>query len=188
MLQGIPTDDLILTKESDENLKDLAGNAMSTTVVGAAMLSALIVGQKSLTARPKESEDVTLIPSLVPRPLNPPSDISIDKSMGVYADARLDLGPIPFNGTQEWSHFLEAAASSTRMCTSEEPEECLPVKALMVCQDCGKSASRSCALPLGHLSGIVLLGCPNPSVEWSPGVSELLLSGTCRCKFTFLAL
>lgn len=34
LLQGIPADDLLLTRESDKQLKDLAGNAMSTTVVG----------------------------------------------------------------------------------------------------------------------------------------------------------
>jgi hypothetical protein len=28
LLQGIPADDLLLTKESEDNLKDLAGNAM----------------------------------------------------------------------------------------------------------------------------------------------------------------
>jgi hypothetical protein len=35
LLQGIPADDLMLTKESEKNLKDLSGNAMTTTVVGA---------------------------------------------------------------------------------------------------------------------------------------------------------
>lgn len=34
LLQGIPADDLLLTRESDKMLKDLAGNAMTTTVVG----------------------------------------------------------------------------------------------------------------------------------------------------------
>ena len=34
LLQGISADDLLLTRESDKMLKDLAGNAMTTTVVG----------------------------------------------------------------------------------------------------------------------------------------------------------
>lgn len=29
LLQGIPADDLLLTKETEDNLKDLAGNAVS---------------------------------------------------------------------------------------------------------------------------------------------------------------
>ncbi|KAI1362702.1 hypothetical protein F5Y08DRAFT_355183 [Xylaria arbuscula] len=40
-LQGLPLRDLDLTRESQDELRDLAGNAMSTTVVGAAILSLL---------------------------------------------------------------------------------------------------------------------------------------------------
>jgi hypothetical protein len=40
-LQGIPVDDLLLTRESEDNMADLAGNAMTTTVVGTAILAAL---------------------------------------------------------------------------------------------------------------------------------------------------
>ncbi|KAH8043578.1 hypothetical protein JL722_15129 [Aureococcus anophagefferens] len=42
-LQGIPIDDLLLTRESEDNLTSLSGNAMSTTVVGSALLAALLV-------------------------------------------------------------------------------------------------------------------------------------------------
>ena len=42
-LQGIPVDDLLLTRESEGQMSDLAGNAMTTTVVGACMLSALLL-------------------------------------------------------------------------------------------------------------------------------------------------
>ncbi|KAH2162340.1 hypothetical protein KXW33_001203 [Aspergillus fumigatus] len=47
-LQGLPVNRLLLTRESPRDLQDLAGNAMSSTVVGAAVLSALIVGHKVL--------------------------------------------------------------------------------------------------------------------------------------------
>ena len=40
-LQGIPVDDLVMTRETETQMKDLSGNAMTTTVVGACMLSAL---------------------------------------------------------------------------------------------------------------------------------------------------
>ena len=43
-LQGIPVDDLLLTRESEDQMADLAGNAMTSTVVGACMLSALVLG------------------------------------------------------------------------------------------------------------------------------------------------
>ena len=41
LLQGIPADDLLLTRESDKMLKDLAGNAMTTTVVGGEFTNAV---------------------------------------------------------------------------------------------------------------------------------------------------
>jgi hypothetical protein len=49
-LQGIPVDDLLLTRESEGQMSDLAGNAMTTTVVGACMLSALLLMKKELVA------------------------------------------------------------------------------------------------------------------------------------------
>ena len=45
-LQGIPVDDLLLTRESEENMSDLAGNAMTSTVVGSCVVAALVLAQK----------------------------------------------------------------------------------------------------------------------------------------------
>jgi hypothetical protein len=47
-LQGIPVEDVLLTRESEKDMADLAGNAMTTTVVGAAIMSALLVAKKTL--------------------------------------------------------------------------------------------------------------------------------------------
>ena len=44
-LQGIPVDDLLLTKESEDQMADLAGNAMTSTVVGACIIAALVLRQ-----------------------------------------------------------------------------------------------------------------------------------------------
>jgi hypothetical protein len=54
-LQGLPVDRLSLTRESSGELRDLAGNAMSSTVVGAAILSALIVGHGALETQSQPS-------------------------------------------------------------------------------------------------------------------------------------
>ena len=61
-LQGLPIDELLLTRESTDQLSDLAGNAMSSTVVGTAMLYALLVGGHTLergvvVKEPKAGED-----------------------------------------------------------------------------------------------------------------------------------
>jgi hypothetical protein len=47
-MQGLPIDELLLTRESEDNLRDLAGNAMTSTVVGTCIIAALIVGVKQL--------------------------------------------------------------------------------------------------------------------------------------------
>ncbi|RHZ71269.1 hypothetical protein CDV55_103969 [Aspergillus turcosus] len=62
-LQGLPLDRLLLTRESPRDLQDLAGNAMSSTVVGAAVLSALIVGHKVLPPGEQSSTLTNLIPT-----------------------------------------------------------------------------------------------------------------------------
>ncbi|KAL2834190.1 hypothetical protein BDW59DRAFT_178723 [Aspergillus cavernicola] len=63
-LQGLPLDRLLLTQESQRELQDLAGNAMSSTIVGAAILSALIVGYKVLDAG---NDDNNTLPAPIPR-------------------------------------------------------------------------------------------------------------------------
>lgn len=56
-LQGIDYMDLHLTVETEDQLADLAGNAMSTTVVSAAMLTALITAKDLLPGITSESKD-----------------------------------------------------------------------------------------------------------------------------------
>ncbi|PIL24715.1 hypothetical protein GSI_12601 [Ganoderma sinense ZZ0214-1] len=53
-MQGLPIDELLLTRETEDQLADLAGNAMSTTVVGACILAALVVGRKLLKEGSKD--------------------------------------------------------------------------------------------------------------------------------------
>jgi len=57
-MQGLPIDELLLTRESEDNLRDLAGNAMSSTVVGTCIVSALIVGLKLLQPGSGEDEEM----------------------------------------------------------------------------------------------------------------------------------
>ncbi|KAI1921015.1 hypothetical protein LOZ12_001185 [Ophidiomyces ophidiicola] len=70
-LQGIPIDRLLLSMESQRDLHDLAGNAMSSPVVGAAILCALILGHKALQPgsvvkdKSKASSDISLPSSVV---------------------------------------------------------------------------------------------------------------------------
>lgn len=57
-LQGLPLDKISFTTETRLEIQDLAGNAMSTTVIGASILASLIAGYKLLEPRVSESEPV----------------------------------------------------------------------------------------------------------------------------------
>jgi len=61
-LQGIPVDELNFTRETQDQLADLAGNAMSSTVVGTAMVAALELASKMFPDKP--AQDTMEIDSL----------------------------------------------------------------------------------------------------------------------------
>ncbi|KAL5003338.1 hypothetical protein BDV10DRAFT_180471 [Aspergillus recurvatus] len=107
-LQGLPLDRLLLTQESQRDLQDLAGNAMSSTVVGAAILSALIAGHKVLkkgdfsqTSKPK--------PRSQKRKVTPQGDHTLTlSSMHLHLHTVIDILKL-------W----EQAISSARYCVCE---------------------------------------------------------------------
>lgn len=147
LLQGIPVQDLLLTKESEDNLKDLAGNAMSTTVVGTCMLSALLQGHGALLPRKDDGEVGAVFPSLVPPPLLPISDVSISQALGEYKECPIDLGPGSIDGSTAWSVLLDEARSSAKRCISEGDDEILQPNCIVVCQECGHTSSVGNAFP-----------------------------------------
>ncbi|GMI05451.1 hypothetical protein TrVE_jg4580 [Triparma verrucosa] len=147
LLQGIPADDLTLTRETEENLKDLAGNAMSTTVVGSCMLAALIVSKRALKpeGEPTYTGDVKggHIGSLVPRALDVETgDVKITDKLGKYENTRLKLAPVK---KMKVSDVMKRAAMSCRRCNSEGRD--LVSSNILICKDCGNTASVECALP-----------------------------------------
>jgi site-specific DNA-cytosine methylase len=150
MLQGIPADDLLFTKEADSDLKDLAGNAMSTTVVGACMFAALLVGHQVVANGPK-SKPVNgmskLAHSLVPRALCPaPNDIEITRKEGAYKSVPLQLSSL-LEGEISLVEILADASSSAKKCPSETADKALAACDLMECVECGLTSSRACAVP-----------------------------------------
>ncbi|KAF2853893.1 hypothetical protein T440DRAFT_515377 [Plenodomus tracheiphilus IPT5] len=48
LLQGMPLDRLLFANETQKDRQDLAGNAMSTTVIGASLIAAIIAGRSCL--------------------------------------------------------------------------------------------------------------------------------------------
>ncbi|KAB8204542.1 hypothetical protein BDV34DRAFT_235683 [Aspergillus parasiticus] len=106
-LQGLPLDRLILARETQAELQQLAGNAMSSTVVGAAILSALIVGHKVLD---KGSQQ--------PRPKK---EVPKHKRFELCRDHGLVSGSINVDEATDVtiSDIQAQAASSARYCVCE---------------------------------------------------------------------
>jgi hypothetical protein len=129
-LQGLPIDRLLLTRETQRELQDLAGNAMSSTVAGAAVLSALITGYKALRGGAsslslKENEDTTQI-------------VPMDKYDLVQSD--MHLGTV---GDINIAQLQAQAAQSARLCTCERQSRIKPN--ILTCILCGHTACSDCA-------------------------------------------
>lgn len=133
-LQGLPIDKLLLTRETQRELQDLAGNAMTSTVIGGALLSALIIGHEALVAK------------------NPaPFDLSKQPAMIEMNQKALQCGHhIEFAASEQISvdELCEMANSSVRLCYCEgtarlsnwriqKCKECLHT----TCEKCGGNPS-----------------------------------------------
>lgn len=147
-LQGIPHDDLMFTKEADADLKDLAGNAMTTTVVGACMFAALLLGHDAMKERIDDQKfSGTVARSLVPRALVPaPEEIEITRKEGCYKSLPLRLDSL-LEGKLDLAGLLSEASMSAKKCHSEGHDEAVTPSNLMECVDCGRTSSRAWALP-----------------------------------------
>ncbi|KAG9116037.1 hypothetical protein FRC07_007500, partial [Ceratobasidium sp. 392] len=139
-LQGLPIDELLLTRETEDQLMDLAGNAMSTTVVGTAIISALVLAYKFLKSGDGEAkmevvEDdnveqaenrIVGIEELTERPL----DLT---STATSEDAELSL-----------SALREMAARTVRLCVCEGRTG-VTSAIIKRCTACGATACARCA-------------------------------------------
>ncbi|KAF4160765.1 hypothetical protein CNMCM6069_007550 [Aspergillus lentulus] len=130
-LQGLPLDRLLLTRESPRDLQDLAGNAMSSTVVGAAVLSALIVGHKVLPPGEQSSTPNNRIPTY--------------KRIGLRENLLMmprvsqlsQIGPVNILDLQR------QAASSARYCFCERQSGVK--QGILKCTLCAHTACSDCA-------------------------------------------
>jgi len=149
LLQGIPADDLLLTRESDKQLKDLAGNAMSTTVVGACILSALVLGHQALANEEAYVKSVgDIVDSLVPRALSISTDeITVSRAFGQYQERELSLESGAATSGARLAAILAKAASSARKCITEGTDQVLPTSELLVCRECNHTCRRDLATP-----------------------------------------
>ncbi|KAF9045664.1 hypothetical protein BDZ89DRAFT_1058637 [Hymenopellis radicata] len=150
-MQGLPVDKLLLTRETEDQLADLAGNAMSTTVVGSCILSALVCAQgllkagddsesyeskKGIHMDSEETEEVMQVD--VPTEVIAPEDRIIGedrlvaRSLNLAASAQYSL-----------SELLIEAEKSARLCECEGRVD-MTTRTLFRCQDCGTPFCEKC--------------------------------------------
>ncbi|MCJ1285663.1 hypothetical protein MMC26_005004 [Xylographa opegraphella] len=131
-LQGISVDKLHLTSETSAQLLDLAGNAMTSTVVGAAILSALIVAHHAIPTVPSEVDDRATTKQLYD---GLPNDDYLQVEMPI------DFGPeeeVPV------SQLCQMASLSARRCVCEG-QDTTTKSEIRICTKCSHTACRKCA-------------------------------------------
>lgn len=152
-MQGLPIDELLLTRETEDQLADLAGNAMSTTVVGASIMAALVAGRsllktgdddesyekkKGLERVDEDAMDVDLLPAAAgSTPIAVADRITGE---GELIDRPLDLSA---TGEKSFAELLEEAEKSARLCQCEGRRD-ITERTLKRCLDCGSSSCVKC--------------------------------------------
>ncbi|GAA5978213.1 hypothetical protein JCM5350_002229 [Sporobolomyces pararoseus] len=132
-LQGLPIDELLLTRENSDQLADLAGNAMSSTVVGSAIMQALIVAGHTLRAAATGDQDEDA-------EMEEAELTNEDLDARFRGGDRLKDHPVDFAAAQlPPADLLDLADRSARQCTCEGPDALSP-NPISTCIKCGHSA------------------------------------------------
>ena len=129
-LQGLPIDRLLLTRESQNQLRDLAGNAMTSTVVGAAMIAALIVGYPTLPRGEGVAMDIDSSLDLKDNVREASEPVRQDLALADFRDTPLDT-------------ILLAVSRSIRLCLCEG-RKMLTQRHLQRCELCGHTTCINC--------------------------------------------
>ncbi|KAF4552513.1 SNF2 family N-terminal domain-containing protein 7 [Elsinoe fawcettii] len=127
-LQGLPLDKISFTTETPRQIQDMAGNAMSSTVVGASMLAALL-------ATPSRCLGVATDDSA--KPVLNKAKIEVMASTAVALDLSSSHDVI------DVSLLLAEAVASSKKCSCEGPSD-LAKRPIQQCADCGHTTCLAC--------------------------------------------
>jgi hypothetical protein len=163
-MQGLPIDELLLTRETEDQLADLAGNAMSTTVVGACILAALVVSKNLLEAGPQLGMEAEVDDTM-----------DIDQSAGgivaienrILGEDQLLQKPLDLSVTDDrpLPELLADAERSARLCECEGRKDTTDRQVLR-CSECGSSCCKKCAgRPEHNLAPIDVASSPRLSAS-----------------------
>jgi hypothetical protein len=153
-MQGLPVDRLLLTRETEDNLADLAGNAMTSTVVGACILAALVAGKGLIkSGHDQESYEIKNhgkeeVPdednSMLVDGKAEPAATSIEEH--IIGDEQLVSRTLDSSHSSDYSlsDLLREATRSVRLCICEGRKDVFE-RPFERCADCGSTACRRCA-------------------------------------------
>ncbi|CAG7850002.1 SubName: Full=Uncharacterized protein {ECO:0000313/EMBL:CCA72586.1} [Serendipita indica DSM 11827] len=164
-LQGLPVDRLLLTRETQDQLADLAGNAMSTTVVGSAIILALVVSipvlEKTIEERdgavdqPDERSELAVDRLLYTETLD-------DRIMGLE---ELETHPLQLSAISDlsWHDLLEGSVRAKRWCRCEG-RSAITDRQMHECSACGATSCVKCGQRPEHMYRLVMFpnGRPQP--------------------------
>ncbi len=167
-LQGLPIDQLQLTREKQAQLQDLAGNAMSSTVVGPAILAALIAGYKTLFRGPDDPMETRITSSLS-------KHYGEHKLIPFHLDLA-DYSPVSV------AAVLKFAASTIRLCLCEG-RTMVTTTALQKCILCNHTTCAKCGGNPSH--EYVVLKQDLVSQRMLPASFEDFIKKAIPMKFTF---
>lgn len=134
VLQGMPLDKLHFAGESQRECQDLAGNAMTTTVIGASLISAIMHGYKVFRSDPLagNQDASSRMPST---PQNRLVQVSAMEEHEYCQPA-----PDSLNVAQ----LLAEANLTSRKCACEGDQR-ISEKDIRICSGCGHTACATCA-------------------------------------------
>ncbi|KAF3392836.1 hypothetical protein F1880_008744 [Penicillium rolfsii] len=134
-LQGLPLDRIILTSESQRDLQDLAGNAMTSTAVCATMIAALILGYGLLEAGTASPNEAHALADEVSAQF-----AAVEEDGNILVPVDIEDSPKSFN---PHDGLLQEGAGSAQYCICEG--QSVVKDNLVECNLCGHRACSSCA-------------------------------------------
>ncbi len=180
-MQGLPVDKLLLTRETEDQLADLAGNAMSTTVVGSCILAALVCGKKLLKAgddsESYESKRGTQTDAEMPMEVDHPAEDIIAMEDRITGEDQLVEKPLNLSatGNRSLADLLKDAEKSARLCECEGRTD-MTTRELFRCKDCGTPYCKKCGGRPEHNPEPIIFSAENPRLPPSEFTKELKAS------------
>lgn len=176
-LQGLPIDELLLTRETEDNLADLAGNAMSSTVVGTCMMAALILGKDMLDVDGARIEDESAMEV-------DQATTSKTKDVGshIQGEGQLAKKPLDLSTTtsRSLSDLLVLAERSARLCECEGRRG-VTARVIRRCVDCGSTSCEKCGGRPEHNTRELRFGTDVPDRVHPSGFEKFFTSTFPMC-------